>query len=305
MFRLDDKTAIVTGSGSGIGRAIAGVFAEQGARVMILDVDDGAAKVAASEINAAAGAERAFAYGCDVTNEASVEAVFADVAASHGRIDVLVNNAGIGHVGTVETTTGSDMDRVYGVNVKGLFHCLKSGVTRMLADGKGGAIVNLASIASVIGLHDRFAYSMSKGAVLTMTLSVATDYVKRGIRCNCICPGRVHTPFVDAYLKKNYAGQEQAKFQELSAYQPIGRMGTPKEMAALVLYLCCKSAGESVGCARKTSRKAPGVCFPLSFSFDLASLASAFVLTPWFAWLVDLIWFARPCVSHMFVAVDS
>uniref|UniRef100_A0A7S3BTZ3 Uncharacterized protein n=1 Tax=Haptolina ericina TaxID=156174 RepID=A0A7S3BTZ3_9EUKA len=134
------------------------------------------------------------------------------------------------------------MDRMYAVNVKGVFHCLKAGVNMMLADGKGGAIVNLASIASVIGLADGFAYSMSKGAVLTMTLSVATDYVKKGIRCNCVCPGRVHTPFLDSFLAKNYPGKEKEMFQKLSAYQPIGRMGRPEEIAGLILYLCSDEA---------------------------------------------------------------
>ena len=165
------------------------------------------------------------------------------------RVDILVNNAGVGHVGTVETTRGEDMDRCYNINVKGVYHCLQAGVSSMMADGKGGAIVNLASIASVIGLADRFAYSMSKGAVLTMTYSVATDYVQKGIRCNCVCPARIHTPFVDTFLKANYPGREQAMFDKLAAYQPMNRMGRPKEVANLVLYLCSDEAGFVTGAA--------------------------------------------------------
>ena len=174
---------------------------------------------------------------------------FAQICAAHGRIDCLVNNAGISAVGDVLKATGAELDRVYAVNVKGVFHCLKAGVESMLADGKGGAIVNLASIASLIGLADRFSYSMTKGAVLTMTYSVATDYCKRNIRCNCVCPGRVHTPFVDAFLKKSYPGKEKEKFKELSEYQPIGRMGKPEEIASLILYLCSDEASFCTGAA--------------------------------------------------------
>jgi len=133
--------------------------------------------------------------------------------------------------------------------VRGVFYCLKHGVRLMLADGKGGAIVNLASIASLIGLADRFAYSMTKGAVLTMTRSVAVDYVKRKIRCNCVCPARVHTPFVDGYLAKNYPGREAEMFAKLSEWQPVGRMGRPEEIAALILYLCSDEASFVTGAA--------------------------------------------------------
>ncbi len=244
MFRLDGKSAIVTGAGSGIGRAIATTFAAQGARVFALDLDLSAAKETAAAIGAAGGA--AAAVECDVTAQASVADAFARVAADATRLAILVNNAGIGHVGTVETTSEADLDRLYAVNVKGIFLCSKQAVPRMRAQG-GGVILNLASIASLIGIVDRFAYSMTKGAVLTMTRSIAVDFIKDRIRCNCVCPSRVHTPFVDGYLRANYPGREREMFQQLSEYQPIGRMGTPEEVAALVLYLCSDEASFITG----------------------------------------------------------
>jgi NAD(P)-dependent dehydrogenase (short-subunit alcohol dehydrogenase family) len=168
------------------------------------------------------------------------------VLAESGRIDILVNNAGIAHIGTVESTTEADLDRIYSVNVKGVHLCSQAAVPAMVKEG-GGVILNLASIASLIGLTDRFAYSMSKGAVLTMTRSIAVDYVKQGIRCNCICPARVHTPFVDGYLRDTYPGREEEMFKQLSEYQPIGRMAEPDEVAALALYLCSDEASFITG----------------------------------------------------------
>ncbi len=246
MFRLDGKTAVVTGAGSGIGQAIASTFARNGARVYALDRDLKAAGGTVESIRAAGGA--ASALDCDVAIAESVEAAFAriDAVQNSDRIDILINNAGIANIGTVENTSEADFDRVYSVNVKGIFLCSRAAVRRMLASG-GGVILNLASIASLIGLTDRFAYSMSKGAVLTMTRSIAVDYVKRGIRCNCICPARVHTPFVDGYLRATYPGREAEMFKQLSEYQPLGRMGTPEEVAALALYLCSDEASFITG----------------------------------------------------------
>ena len=246
MFRLDGKTAVVTGAGSGIGQAIASTFASNGARVFALDRDLKAASGTVESIRAAGGA--ASALDCDVAIADSVDAAFARIDSDKNsqRIDILINNAGIANIGTVENTSEADFDRVYSVNVKGIFLCSRAAVRRMLASG-GGVILNLASIASLIGLTDRFSYSMSKGAVLTMTRSIAVDYVKRGIRCNCICPARVHTPFVDGYLRATYPGREAEMFKQLSEYQPLGRMGTPEEVAALALYLCSDEASFITG----------------------------------------------------------
>eukprot|EP00945_MAST-04E_sp_MAST-4E-sp1_P006860 g6860.t1 len=248
-FSLTTKTAIITGAASGIGLAIAQVFAENGATVIMLDLNMEQINASCKEIVAGKPHLHVDGYVCNVTDENMVKDCFEAVVQKHGRIDILVNNAGIGSVGDVLVATKEEMDKVYNVNVLGVFYCLKYAVRHMLADGKGGAICNLASIASVIGLADRFAYSMTKGAVLTMTLSVATDYVKRGIRCNCVCPGRVHTPFVDGYLKKNYPGKEAAMFKTLSEYQPMGRMGQPREIANLILYLCSDEAAFVTGSA--------------------------------------------------------
>jgi NAD(P)-dependent dehydrogenase (short-subunit alcohol dehydrogenase family) len=182
----------------------------------------------------------ATAFLCDVSNSSSVDAAFAALDAAYGRLNILVNNAGISHIGTVQTTTEADFERVFQVNVKGIFLCSQAAIPLLLRQA-GAVILNMASIASHIGLPDRFAYSMSKGAVYTMTLSMAADYMKR-IRCNCISPARVHTPFVDAYLAKSYPGREQEMFQKLSEYQPMGRMGNPQEVAQLAVYLCSDEA---------------------------------------------------------------
>ena len=243
MFDLTRKVALVTGAGSGIGAAIAALFARQGARVVILDVNESGEATAAAI--ASAGGD-AIARRCNVADADEVARTFRDVAAELGRLDILVNNAGIAHVGTIEQTTPEDLDRLYAVNVRGLFLCSRAAVGIMLPQG-GGVILNMASIASLIGVPERFAYSMTKGAVHTMTMSIAVDYVKRGIRCNCICPARVQTPFVDGYLRQNYPGREDEMRRTLEAYQPIGRMGTPEEVAALALYLCSDEAAFVTG----------------------------------------------------------
>jgi 2-keto-3-deoxy-L-fuconate dehydrogenase len=235
MYDLRQKVAIVTGAGSGIGAAIARLFATQGAEIIALDLDEAAAGNTVAAVGQAGG--RASALRCDVSEAADVDAVFARIAAAHPRVDILVNNAGIAHIGTIEQTTPDDLDRLYRVNVRGIYLCARAVVPIMLRQ-QGGVILNMASIAGLIGLPDRFAYSMTKGAVLAMTRSIAVDYMKRGIRCNCICPARIHTPFVDGYLAAHYPGREREMFQTLSAAQPIGRMGTPEEVAHLALYLC-------------------------------------------------------------------
>ena len=232
-FRLDGKVAAITGAGSGIGRAIAQRFAQEGAAVRIIDLDEKSGAAAAQEIAASGGEARA--YVCDVSDQGSAKAVFAKIT-REGPLDILVNNAGVSHIGTVESTTEADFDRLFRVNVKGVYNCLHAAIGHMKS--RGGVILNMASIAGTAALADRFAYSMSKGAVVAMTYSVAKDYLPYKIRCNCISPARVHTPFVDGYLKKNYPGREQEMFRALSASQPIGRMGEPHEVAALALFLC-------------------------------------------------------------------
>ena len=246
MFDLQGKMAVVTGAGSGIGAAIARVFAARGAQVAVVDRDEAAARDVAAAIDRDHGA--AAPYVCDVSQPDAVATLFAALASAHPRLDILVNNAGISHVGNVETTTPDDMDRLFRVNVLGVYLCAHAAVPRMVRQG-GGVILNMCSIAALVGIADRFAYSMTKGAVLTMTRSIAVDYVKQGIRCNCICPARVHTPFVDGYLARNYPGREAEMLKTLSEYQPIGRMGRPDDIAPLALYLCSDEASFITGAA--------------------------------------------------------
>ena len=240
MFNLKGKTAIITGGGSGIGKAISTLFAKQGAAVHLIELNIAAAEDAVSEIVQQGGT--AFAHACDVSNQQQVLEVFNQI----GKLDILVNNAGIAHIGKADTTTEEDFTRVFEVNVKGAYNCLFAGIP-LLKKSKTAVILNMASIAAVVGITDRFAYSMSKGAVAAMTLSVARDYMADGIRCNSISPARVHTPFVDGFIAKNYAGQEKEIFAKLSESQPVGRMGKPEEVAALALYLCAEEAGFVTG----------------------------------------------------------
>lgn len=244
MFNLSGKVAVVTGGGSGIGRAIATLFGAQGAHVVVLDSDGQAAKDTAAAIRQGGGT--ADAELCDVSNAASVKSTFGTIVERTRRLDILINNAGIAHVGNIERTPEDEFDRLFRVNVKGVFLCSQAAVPVMVEQG-GGVILNMASIVAFIGVADRFAYSMTKGAVLTMTKSVAIDYVKQNVRCNCICPARIRTPFVDGFVKKNYPGREEAVLRELSEYQPMGRMGTPEEVASLALYLCSDEAAFVTG----------------------------------------------------------
>lgn len=236
MFSLVGKHAIVTGGASGIGKAVSKLFANQGAAVHIVDLNQESIDATVTEIG-----KNAQGHVCDVTNQQSVTQTFNGIRS----IDILVNSAGISHIGKVETTSEQDFDRIYSVNVKGVYNCLFAAVPLM--KNKGGVILNVSSVAANVGLADRFAYSMSKGAVAAMTLSVAKDYVKENIRCNSISPGRVHTPFVDGFLKKNYPGREAEMFDKLSKTQPIGRMGKPEEIAHLILYLCSDEASFITG----------------------------------------------------------
>jgi NAD(P)-dependent dehydrogenase (short-subunit alcohol dehydrogenase family) len=248
MNKLDDKIAIVTGGGKGIGRAISLRFANEGAMVAIWEKDLDAAEETSKQINDSG--RTAVSIECEISDKNSVSNALKETIDALGKPTHLINNAGIAHVGTATTTTEEDFDRVMSVNTKGLFLCLQA-VLPVLVDNGGGVILNLASIASRLGIADRFAYSASKGAALAMTLSVAKDYVDQGIRCNCLCPGRVHTPFVDGFLEKYYPDKTERseKFTELSKYQPIGRMGEPEEIASLATFLCSEEASFITGSA--------------------------------------------------------
>ncbi len=241
--RLASKTAVVTGGGSGIGKSVCTRLASECAHVLVLDLDLDAAKETVDEVLEAGGSS--VAYACDVSSHDRVVAITTEILNST-EVDILVNNAGIAHVGNLENTTEADLDRLYSVNVKGIYNMLAAIVPAMKARGTG-SIVNVASVASSVGIADRFAYSMTKGAVLTMTYSVAKDYVDFGIRCNCVAPGRVHTPFVDNFLAKNYPDNRDEVFDELSKSQPIGRMGKAEEIAGLIAYLCSDEAAFITG----------------------------------------------------------
>ncbi len=237
-FSLHKKTVLITGGGSGIGKAIATTFAQQGARVHLLEKDQKAANETIETIrNLGFLAE---IHLCDVSNFEQVTTVVHAIAKKE-TIAVLINNAGIAHVGTIEDCEEKDLDRLYQVNIKGVFNCSKAVIPFMKKE-QSGVVINMASIASSVGISDRFAYSMTKGAVLTMTYSIAKDYVNHNIRCNCISPARVHTPFVDGFIKKNYPGNEDQMFENLSQTQPIGRMAEPQEIADMALYLSSEEA---------------------------------------------------------------
>lgn len=244
MNRLTGKTAIITGGASGIGLAISKRFAAEGASVHLLDLNLEEAEAAAAQIRSEGG--QAMAHACDVSDQQQVEEVVQNI---HNQevVHILVCNAGIGFVGNLEKTAEADFDRLYRVNVKGVYNAMFATVPFFRQHG-GGVILNMASVVSSVGIPDRFAYSMTKGAVLTMTLSVAMDYLSDQIRCNCISPARIHTPFVDGFLAKNYPGHEADMFAKLAKAQPIGRMGTPEEVALLALFLCSDEAAFITGC---------------------------------------------------------
>jgi NAD(P)-dependent dehydrogenase (short-subunit alcohol dehydrogenase family) len=233
MFKLTHKKVVITGGCSGIGKSIALTFLAQGAEVHVIDL-----KPALEPLPAEIALHLA-----DITNIDSVQAIADEL----GSIDILVNNAGIPQIGNLEKTNPSDFQNIFDVNVKGAYHCMYAFIPGMIQQ-KSGVILNMASVAASVGIPDRFGYSMTKGAIKSMTQSVAKDYINQGIRCNCISPGRVHTPFVDGFIAKNYPDNQAEMFAKLSATQPIGRMAQPQEIAHLALYLCSDEAAFITGC---------------------------------------------------------
>lgn len=237
------KVALVTGGASGIGKSICVAMAKKNIKVLVVDLNIDSAQTTVDEIISEGG--NAEAYALDVSNNAQVVTLFKTINETHV-IDILINNAGVAHIGNIENTQESDLDRLYNINVKGVYNCISATIESMKKQ-RSGIIINMASVAASVGIADRFAYSMTKGAVLTMTYSVAKDYLGYGIRCNCISPGRVHTPFVDNFLEQNYADNKDEMFEKLSKSQPIGRMGKPEEIASLVDYLCSDAAAFITG----------------------------------------------------------
>jgi NAD(P)-dependent dehydrogenase (short-subunit alcohol dehydrogenase family) len=240
---MSGRNALVTGGGSGIGKSVCDKLARNGAAVAIVDLDLAAAGETAQQIENAGGV--ATPHECDVSDHDRVANVVSAIE-QESPIDMLVNNAGIAHIGNLEDTSEGDLDRLYAVNIKGMYNMMSAVIKGMKAR-RSGVIINVASIASSVGISDRFAYSMSKGAVLSMTYSVAKDYIGYGIRCNCVSPARIHTPFVDDFLEANYPGQTKEMFEKLSKSQPIGRMGSAEEVADLIAYLCSDAAAFITG----------------------------------------------------------
>ncbi len=239
-YMLTGRAAVVTGAGSGIGRSIATEFVRAGAHVHCLDRDHEAIAALAATLG-----DAITAHACDVSDPTQVQATFEAIAGVHA-VDILVNNAGVSHVGNIEQTTLDEFERLFRINVQGVYLCTQAVIAGMAARGHG-VIINMASVAASAGLADRFAYSMSKGAVLAMTYSVARDYVTRGVRCNSISPGRVHTPFVDGFLARHYPGREAEMFAKLAATQPVGRMGAPQEVASFARFLASDEAAFLTG----------------------------------------------------------
>ena len=228
---MKNKTILITGGASGIGLAIVEKFGSEGSRVFFIDSNQKEGKIV-EKLGQEKGWSLHFLHA-DIQNEAQIHQAIESIPS---KLDVLINNAGIPHIGTLSSTSTDDFERLFAVNVKGLFLCSQAALPKLIENG-GGSILNMCSVAATIGIPDRFAYSMTKGATLSMTLSIARDYVQHGIRCNCISPGRVHTPFVDGFLATNYPGKEQEMFEKLAATQPIGRMGTPSEIAEMAYFI--------------------------------------------------------------------
>ena len=236
---MKNKTILITGGASGIGLALVEKFTTEGSNVYFIDSNGLLGRQVAKEFQEK-GKSVTF-LEVDIREESQVQTAIQSIPS---KLDVLINNAGISHIGNLASTSLADFERLFAVNVSGMFLCSQSALPKLIEEG-GGSILNMCSVAATMGIPDRFAYSMTKGATLSMTLSIARDYVNQGIRCNCISPGRVHTPFVDGFLAKNYPGKEQEMFEKLAATQPIGRMGTPTEIAELA-YFISSDAGKFI-----------------------------------------------------------
>lgn len=241
IFSLKNKKTVITGGGSGIGKAISLLFAKQGAEVHMIDLENDTSRQTEKELKNIS--QNSQLHIVNITQMDEVK----KLADELGQVDILINNAGIAQIGNIENTSSEGFQSIFDVNVKGAFHCMQAFIPGMLQRGSG-VIVNMASVAASVGIPDRFGYSMTKGAIRSMTQSVAKDYVQQGIRCNCISPGRVHTPFVDGFIAKNYPDKKEEMFAKLSATQPIGRMAQPIEIAHLALYLCSDEASFITGC---------------------------------------------------------
>ena len=236
---MKNKTILITGGASGIGLALVEKFTTEGSNVYFIDSNGLLGRQVEKEFQEK-GKSVTF-LEVDIREESQVQLAIQSIPS---KLDVLINNAGISHIGNLASTTLADFERLFAVNVSGMFLCSQAALPKLIEEG-GGSILNMCSVAATMGISDRFAYSMTKGATLSMTLSIARDYVNQGIRCNCISPGRVHTPFVDGFLVKNYPGKEQEMFEKLAATQPIGRMGTPTEIAELA-YFISSDAGKFI-----------------------------------------------------------
>ena len=241
MQDLQHKTVVITGGASGIGEALVRTFAQAGARVYLIDTNSNQAEQVVESI----GSEKVEFLHCDISKHEDFHELAIKIEGEHP-VDILINNAGIAHVGSLEKTDVDDLNRLYEVNIKGVYNGMHAFILHM-KERKNGVILNMASIASSVGISDRFAYSMTKGAVLTMTYSVAKDYVEHGIRCNSISPARVHTPFVDGFIRENYPEKQEQMFAQLSKTQPIGRMASPEEIAKFALFLCSDDAAFITG----------------------------------------------------------
>lgn len=242
-LRLDGKTVLVTGAASGIGLALSKIFIKEGARLVMADINADRLEKEAAAIDAG---DSLLALPIDITDPESIASVLEKATGAGFDFNVLVNNAAVIHVGNLLQTELKDLRRVFGVNVEGTFNVTHAVLPGMIERG-GGVVLNMASLAGLIALRDRFAYGASKAAVRMMTRAIAHDFVKEGIRANCICAARVHTELVDNYIKEYYAGKEEEMFRLYSEYQPIGRMIEPHEVAHLAVYLCSDESAMTTG----------------------------------------------------------